>query len=227
MPEFFAGWCTAWGNRGDLLLRLCLPTLRLALASAAWLRSCWGKQEDGTAKLDSKEKGLVNPSTTKQWGWSQRGVLGYLFSKASIPSVIRDPQSLLPSPRMPAVFLRFYCSQLCRMQSFVPLPINTSSHSIYCLVVFARTSGLRCEGLIRPYLPLSWSLRKGPLTEHGKSCRQSPDILQWLCWFPLSENIGSFHQGRLQDFAPSGTIVNRYFFFLNLLIWWILLTFNY
>lgn len=90
MSEFFAGWCTAWGNRGDLLLRLCLPTLRLALASAAWLRSCWGKQEDGTAKLDSKEKGLVNPSTTKQWGWSQMWVLGYLFSKASIPSGIRD-----------------------------------------------------------------------------------------------------------------------------------------
>lgn len=96
------------------------------------------------------------------------------------------------------------------MQSFVPLPIDTSSHSIYCLML-ARTSSLRCEGLIRPYLPLAWSLRKG----HGKSYTQSPDILQWLLWFPMSENIGSFPQERLQDFAPSGTIViTRYFFFL-------------
>lgn len=146
-------------------------------------------------------------------------VLGYLFSKASIPSVIRDPQSLLPSLRMPAGSLRFYCSQLCCMQSFVPLPIDTSSHSIYCLVVLARTSGLRCEGLISEERASYWAWQElQAVTRHSPMAMLIPPV--WEHW--------ELSSGKAAGFCPFWHYCYyQVFFFLNLLIWWILLTFNY
>lgn len=205
-----------------MLLRLCLPTLRLALASAAWLTSCWGKQEDRTVKLDSKEKGLVNPSTTKQWWWSQRGVLVYLFSKASILSGIRD---------------RNLC---CRLWGYLLVLLDFTAVSyVICKALFPYQS----IHLLIPFIVSCWpGLPAWDVKDWLDRTCLWPDL--WgkgmaraihshqtfsngCCDSPCLRTLGAFLRKGCRILPLLALLLLPGIFFLNLLIWWILLTFNY